>query len=117
DNFTDHFSAFDYTQTFGGHHQQHHHHQSAFNPSPPTPPNPAFGQHPSAVQQHQEQQLSGHSPSTNGSVNGSSSSMRGDGISGAKGEANIDDSGRGGSEDDDILTPAQSRRKAQNRAA
>ncbi|KAH0531767.1 hypothetical protein TsFJ059_000558 [Trichoderma semiorbis] len=110
DNFADHFSAFDYSQPFGGHHQ------------------PAFGQHPSPPslpqhQHHQEQQQqigSGrqpHSPSTNGSVNGSSSSMRGDGGSGSvtKAEANADE--LRGSDDDDNMTPAQSRRKAQNRAA
>jgi AP-1-like factor len=56
------------------------------------------------------------SPSTNGSINGSSGSMRLDGASGTKIEANSDDI-RGGSEDEDSLTPAQSRRKAQNRAA
>ncbi|KAL7938235.1 hypothetical protein V8C35DRAFT_145338 [Trichoderma chlorosporum] len=105
DNFADHFSAFDYAHAFGGHHQ------------------PAFGQQPSPVPQHhhQEQQLSSshqpHSPSTNGSVNGSSSSLRGDGGSGSatKVEANADE--LRGSDDDDSMTPAQSRRKAQNRAA
>lgn len=105
DNFGDHFNAFDYAQTFGGHAQS------------------AFGQHPSAVQQHQQQQhqdqqqqAQAQSPSTNGSVNGSSSSMRGDGGSGSgsKADANLDERG---SDDDDIMTPAQSRRKAQNRAA
>ncbi|KAL7796476.1 hypothetical protein V8C37DRAFT_346153 [Trichoderma ceciliae] len=115
DNFAGHLNAFDYAGTFGGHH--HHQQQSAFNPSPPTPPNPVFGQHPhpGAVQQHQSQ-----SPSTNASVNGSSSSLRGDGLSGSgsgsKAEANLDDAGRG-SDDDEIVTPAQCRRKAQNRAA
>lgn len=43
--------------------------------------------------------------------------MRLDGASGSKIEANSDDLGRGGSEDEDNMTPAQSRRKAQNRAA
>ncbi|KAM0524755.1 hypothetical protein ACHAPE_000855 [Trichoderma viride] len=118
DNFADHFSTFDYTGSFGSHHQ------SAFHQSPPSPP--VFGQHPRAAvqqqqqqQQHQDQQqhASDHlaqSPSTNGSINGSSGSMRLDGASGTKIEA--DDLGRG-SEDEDSLTPAQSRRKAQNRAA
>jgi hypothetical protein len=118
DNFADHFNTFDYTGSFGSHHQ------STFHQSPPSPP--VFGQHPRAAvqqqqqqQQHQDQQqhVSDHlaqSPSTNGSINGSSSSMRLDGASGTKIEA--DDLGRG-SEDEDSLTPAQSRRKAQNRAA
>ncbi|KAL9488362.1 hypothetical protein ACSS6W_000639 [Trichoderma asperelloides] len=112
DNFADHFNTFDYTGSFGGHHQ---HHQSTFHQGPPSPP--VFGQHPrAAVQQQQpnqeqQQHISDHlaqSPSTNGSINGGS---------GAKIEANSDDIGRGGSEDEDMLTPAQSRRKAQNRAA
>ncbi|EHK22472.1 uncharacterized protein TRIVIDRAFT_150786 [Trichoderma virens Gv29-8] len=90
-----------------------------------TSPPPAFGQQPSPVPQHhhqeqQQQHGSGrqpHSPSTNGSVNGSGSSTRGDGGSGsaAKTEANPDEIR--GSDDDDNMTPAQSRRKAQNRAA
>lgn len=123
DTFPDHFNAFDYTQAFGG----HHHHPSAFSANPPSPPNASFGQLPAAVQQHQDHQQQqqqqhnaghqGQSPSSNGSVNGGSSS-RGDGAgSVTKVEANLEEAGRGGSEEDDIMTPAQSRRKAQNRAA
>ncbi|KAL7947705.1 hypothetical protein V8C42DRAFT_261869 [Trichoderma barbatum] len=107
DNFADHFNAFDYGQTFGGHHHQHQ---------------PAFGHHANPVQhqqQHQDQQQhqQPHSPSTNGSVNGSNSSMRGDGGSGSASKADANADEIRGSDDDDNMTPAQSRRKAQNRAA
>ncbi|OTA05351.1 hypothetical protein A9Z42_0060120 [Trichoderma parareesei] len=120
DHFADPFHAFDYAQAaFGGHHHP-----------------PPFAQHPSPVhQQHQhqdqlqhhhqqqlqEQHQQPHSPSTNGSVNGSvngsNSIMRGENGSGSGTKAEGTGEEVRGSDDDDNMTPAQSRRKAQNRAA
>ncbi|KAF4981863.1 hypothetical protein FDECE_17618 [Fusarium decemcellulare] len=92
-NHNDQFQAFDYaSQNFN---TSTHQPTSAF-PGPPTPP----GQNVFAaqVQQVHQQQSQQHN------VN--------------KSEAAEDpNTGRPGSEDDDNLTPAQSRRKAQNRAA
>lgn len=62
---------------------------SAF-PGPPTPPNAAFNNKFQQQQQQQQQQ---------------------------PGQDGDDAANRGGSEEDDSMTPAQSRRKAQNRAA
>ncbi|UNI24203.1 hypothetical protein JDV02_009969 [Purpureocillium takamizusanense] len=84
---------------------------------PPTPPNqngvnPGYPQH----QQHQQQ----HQPLAHQRQPALSRSVSSNGtMPGPKSDIGADDSGgaRGGSEDDDNLTPAQSRRKAQNRAA
>lgn len=80
--------------------------QSAF-PGPPTPPN----QHP-AVQPHPHHDINGASAVKLAQADGLP-------ISATKVEPNLDIDRRQGSNsgDDEDLTPAQSRRKAQNRAA
>lgn len=107
------FHSFDYPQQ-GFHnpppHQQHQpHHNPPFpagQPGPPTPPTQAaFGQ----------QQQPSSTNGTNGAFNGLDHQMTGD-IAQPKSEPDDLSNGRGGSEEDN-LTPAQSKRKAQNRAA
>ncbi|OAA42701.1 bZIP transcription factor (Fcr3) [Metarhizium rileyi] len=97
----DQFQGFEYNQGFHNPSQ----HQSSGFPGPPTPPNPAkfASQQPASQIHHQP-------PSANGQLNCTMSASRSDGA---------DDSNhtRVGSDEDDSLTPAQSRRKAQNRAA
>ncbi|KAK5998716.1 Fluconazole resistance 3-like protein [Cladobotryum mycophilum] len=104
----DQFTAFDFGPGFGNStQQQQQQQQQALFPGPPTPPNNVFG--------HQGQ--AGRSPSTNGSINGSNS-LHSDILSMAKNDGGLNDLlGTGGSDEEDSLTPAQSRRKAQNRAA
>ncbi|GJN67459.1 bZIP transcription factor (Fcr3) [Purpureocillium lilacinum] len=99
------FHAFDIPNGFGG----NAHHGFA---GPPTPPNqhgvnPGYPQHQHQPLAHQRQPALSRSDSSNGTMPGPKSDIGADDSGGA----------RGGSEDDDNLTPAQSRRKAQNRAA
>ncbi|KAH6888050.1 hypothetical protein B0T10DRAFT_66271 [Thelonectria olida] len=91
--------AFDYNQGFNANPPQ----PSTF-PGPPTPP----GQNVFAIQQAQQQQQQ----QGNGSLSNAMQPMMGS-------DGNSEDGAvaRGTSEEDDNLTPAQSRRKAQNRAA
>ncbi|KPM40442.1 hypothetical protein AK830_g6087 [Neonectria ditissima] len=94
-NPNDQFPAFDYSQGYSG----NPHQPPAGFPGPPTPP----GQNVYAAQ-HQQQR--------HGSV---SNTMKPDrGVDSTSDDLNI---ARGTSEDDESMTPAQSRRKAQNRAA
>ncbi|PNY26432.1 Fluconazole resistance protein 3 [Tolypocladium capitatum] len=99
------FPGFEFPQGFD-HPPQH---QAPSFPGPPTPPNhAAFGR---PQQQHHQQLLPPQPASANGSANGN--------LPGAMSDAGFDEAHgpRGGSDEDDSLTPAQSRRKAQNRAA
>lgn len=94
-------------------HQHQHHHTTAFSatapPGPPTPPaQSAFSQ-----QQPPRQPAAA---ATNGAFNGIDHQMPGDVNAQAKSNSDDLSNGREGSEDDN-LTPAQSKRKAQNRAA
>ncbi|CAM1502110.1 Fc.00g040940.m01.CDS01 [Cosmosporella sp. VM-42] len=126
-NPTDQFPNFDYSQGFNaanvGH--QHQHPPTAF-PGPPTPPNPSnhnvfAGQQqpPPSLPPPQQQQQQQHQLRHGSISNGIKPVPAPDMMSISQAEANMDDLGlgRGGSEEDDSLTPAQSRRKAQNRAA
>lgn len=119
------FHGFDYPQQSfhhppQPHHQpQHQHSNPAFPSGPPGPPTPptqsAFGQQAQSVTAGQQQAVT--ASLSNGSINGSNGfdmSMTGDLVPQAKSEPD-DISGRAGSDDD--MTPAQSKRKAQNRAA
>ncbi|KAK2591907.1 hypothetical protein QQS21_010405 [Conoideocrella luteorostrata] len=104
----DQFQGFDYSQTFHNPSQ----HQASNFPGPPTPPIPnAFSNQPQAQQPASAALTNHQGPVANGFVSGNSTSP--------KGEAGIEDPNRlgGVSDDDESLTPAQSRRKAQNRAA
>ncbi|KND87379.1 Fluconazole resistance protein 3 [Tolypocladium ophioglossoides CBS 100239] len=103
---TEQFPGFDFPQGFTNPPQ----HQTSSFPGPPTPPNPAAFGH-QQQQQHHRQQPPPQAPSANGSANGN--------MPGATSDAGFDEAlgPRGGSDEDDSLTPAQSRRKAQNRAA
>ncbi|KID89496.1 bZIP transcription factor (Fcr3) [Metarhizium guizhouense ARSEF 977] len=97
---TDQFQGFEYNQGFHNPSQ----HQTPGFPGPPTPPNPAtYTSQQSISQLHQ-------AASSNGPLNSTLSGARSDG-------ADDNSHTRGGSDEDDSLTPAQSRRKAQNRAA
>ncbi|KAL6410414.1 hypothetical protein AUP68_06836 [Ilyonectria robusta] len=92
-NSNDQFPAFDYSQGFNS----NPHQPTGGFPGPPTPPgHNVFGQH---QQRH-------------GSV--SNGMKSGQGAESVSDEMNVT---RGTSEEDDAMTPAQSRRKAQNRAA
>ncbi|POR32571.1 Fluconazole resistance protein 3 [Tolypocladium paradoxum] len=104
------FAGFEFPQDFTNPPQ----HQASGFPRPPTPPNPAaFGHQQQQLQQqqHHHRQPPPQPPSANGSANGN--------MPGATTDVGFDEvlGGRGGSDEDDSLTPAQSRRKAQNRAA
>lgn len=98
-NSTSHFQPFDYpSQPFTTHPQQQ---STSTFPSPPTPPSQnIYG---SPIQQVQNHQSHHHQ---NGSI-------------GHRHDGSFDDHNgmRGGSDEDENMTPAQSRRKAQNRAA
>ncbi|KFG85546.1 bZIP transcription factor (Fcr3) [Metarhizium anisopliae] len=97
---TDQFQGFEYNQGFHNPSQ----HQTPGFPGPPTPPNPAtYTSQQSIPQLHQ-------AASSNGPLNSTLSGARSDG-------ADDNSHTRGGSDEDESLTPAQSRRKAQNRAA
>lgn len=106
-NNPEQFQAFDYNQTF--------HNPAQPNPGfpgPPTPPNPTqYANQPSGHHAQPSTQIQHQSPPTNGHANSH--------LNGLKPEIGLDDLNqpRGGSDDDESLTPAQSRRKAQNRAA
>lgn len=112
-NASGHFPGFEYAQNFSAAQQQQQHPAFA---GPPTPPNQGlFGTQPqqqlSQAQSHQIQQQHGHSPLSSGASNGPNDSIH-------KMESFADESMKqGGSDDDENATPAQSRRKAQNRAA
>ncbi|KHN98808.1 bZIP transcription factor (Fcr3) [Metarhizium album ARSEF 1941] len=97
----DQFRGFEYNQGF---HNPSRHQTSGF-PGPPTPPNPATypGQQPTPQLHHQ-------ASSSNAHLSGALLGTRSDG-------ADDSNHARVGSDEDDSLTPAQSRRKAQNRAA
>ncbi|KAJ6443990.1 bZIP transcription factor (Fcr3) [Purpureocillium lavendulum] len=99
------FHAFDIPNGFGA----TAHHSFA---GPPTPPN-HHGVNPGYPQQ-QQQHMGHHRQPTLSRSDSSNGTMPG-----PKSDNGADDSNpaRGASEDDDNLTPAQSRRKAQNRAA
>jgi AP-1-like factor len=98
------FNAFDYGQPFNNHPQAH-----AF-PGPPTPPsqNSYSHQYPNQQQSAQMQ---------NGAANGGRSSSNGDAPGVPKSEGSAEDASMLRGSDDEDMTPAQSRRKAQNRAA
>lgn len=119
---TDHFQAFDFPQ---GHFNNHQQPAASRFPGPPTPPNQSsvFGHNQHQLQQHQQHQqppqhhhdgLNDPAAAVNGLPHSISPSLD-------KSEPSPDDDGaqgrNNGSEDDDSMTPAQSRRKAQNRAA
>lgn len=94
----DQFSTFNYSQGFNANPPQ----PTNGYPGPPTPPS----QNAFAVQQAQQQQQG------NGNVSNPMQPR-----TGSDGNSEDGAAPRGASEDDDNLTPAQSRRKAQNRAA
>lgn len=118
------FHGFDYAQQGfhqppQAHHQPQHQHSNPAFPSaasgPPTPPtHSAFGQ------QQQQPVATGQQPAVTASLGNGSNGfdmnqhMAGDIIPQPKSEPD-DHSGRAGSDED--MTPAQSKRKAQNRAA
>ena len=123
----DQFQQFDYTQNLNA---QHHPQPPPAFPGPPTPPFAQRQQQQQQQQQQQHLQAPNHQqqqpPSRNGSIHSGSGGTGADMLSLANGGTNphgdalMGDEAqlvRGGSEDDDSMTPAQSRRKAQNRAA
>ncbi|KAH7158117.1 hypothetical protein B0J13DRAFT_650917 [Dactylonectria estremocensis] len=94
-NANEHFPAFDYAQGFNA----NPHPTSNGFPGPPTPPGH------NVFTQHQQQQRHGSVSNVNNSGQAADS---------VSDDMNVT---RGTSEEDDNMTPAQSRRKAQNRAA
>lgn len=108
ENSTDPFQNFDYTQGFSANVAPHQPTQ-AF-PGPPTPPNPPNQNVYTGQQQHQLR---------NGSFSNGVKPLPADMMAMGNSDMGLDDQSlmRGGSDDDDSLTPAQTRRKAQNRAA
>lgn len=100
----DQFRGFGYGQAFGQG-------QNLSFPGPPTPPNqPGYNSHYAGRQQN----------AYGGGANGASQSVQlfanGDAPGPSKSDTSAEDGGTRLSDDED-LTPAQSRRKAQNRAA
>jgi AP-1-like factor len=115
------FHNFDYATQSGFHQSSHHEHQHrnpGFAPGPPTPPNqPTFGQqhaHPQSTQQHAAGTGAAVANGTDGFAG--NHALSSDLMSRAKSEPDDMSNDRGGSEEDN-MTPAQSKRKAQNRAA
>ncbi|KAI9163341.1 Fluconazole resistance protein 3 [Paramyrothecium foliicola] len=118
---SDHFQAFDFPQgPFNGHQQP----TGTRFPGPPTPPGQSsvFGHGQHQLHQHQQHQ---HQPPAQHHHDAINDPAAGNGLPQSispsldKSEPS-DDAAHGrnnGSEDDDSMTPAQSRRKAQNRAA
>ena len=104
----DAFTTFEYSQTF---HDPSQHPRSNV-PGPPTPPNAvAFAQ-----QQQQQQQQQQHYQHQQGPLPGPNAPN--EGINTSQGDGGAEDGNTArGSDDDEHMTPAQSRRKAQNRAA
>ncbi|KAH7316423.1 hypothetical protein B0I35DRAFT_409629 [Stachybotrys elegans] len=99
----DQFTGFDFNPGFNAHQQ------NPRFPGPPTPPNHGlYGANQAQQSQHEFLPHDNAGESVLKSLRDSSASQH-DGDSAGQ--------GRAGSEDDDSLTPAQSRRKAQNRAA
>jgi AP-1-like factor len=108
----EHFQAFDFPPAFGAHHQP-----GSRYPGPPTPPNqPVFGHNQSHHQQQQQQQRH-HNDGMNDASNGLVHNLSPPHNDKSDPSSLDDPNARNGSDDDDSLTPAQSRRKAQNRAA
>ncbi|KAG5983459.1 hypothetical protein E4U55_008114 [Claviceps digitariae] len=115
-NQPEQFQGFNYTQTFPDPAQLHNHGFS----SPPTPPDPIhFTTQPAAAHGSapDRSHLQHGAPAIIGQVHGHSSV--GIEAAAAADVGGLEDPSqlRGGSDDDESLTPAQSRRKAQNRAA
>lgn len=114
DGFTEHFPN-DQFQTFEQYAAHFNPQQQTF-PGPPTPPN----HHPAVVHNGQPQQLQQGLNGTNGTaaIKPPSSDVLSAAMTKSEPNADLEQSRRQGSNsDDEELTPAQSRRKAQNRAA
>ncbi|KJZ69604.1 hypothetical protein HIM_10992 [Hirsutella minnesotensis 3608] len=114
----EHFQGFDFAPGYPNASQAHHsqqqppqassQHHPSFGSSPTPPPSNNASATPYG---HQRQSQRHHLPPASNTANG-----RLPGVNGAKGFEDVSVIQRG-SDEDDFLTPAQSRRKAQNRAA
>ncbi|KAG6005050.1 hypothetical protein E4U21_000506 [Claviceps maximensis] len=108
---SEYFQGFNYSQTFPDPSQLQHHGFS----SPPTPPDPTHFTTTQPVAAHNVAQDRIHIQRNTPAMIAQTHSHS----AGPEADAGPEDSSqfRGGSDDDESLTPAQSRRKAQNRAA